>query len=433
MTIQSIKAREILDSRGVPTIETELTLSDGTAAVAAVPSGASTGESEVLEMRDGNKDRYFGKGVLNAVNIVNTELAKALIGHDFKTQAELDEFMIELDGTENKSKLGGNSILSISMAFAQATAKQHGQQLYEYLAEVFWGEPVAVDSVAIQPMILLMEGGRHGDWATDFQEYKIVPRLEAFSSISDAVRVGAEIFHATHEILVDKGYSATVGFEGAYAPREISGNTEAFEIMLRGIEKAGYTPGDEVMFALDIAASEFYDKEDGLYKLVSEDMTFDSNDWIAKQLEWFEKYPVYSVEDPLDENDWQAWADFTVRAGEKMQIIGDDLLTTNPKRIRKAIEQKACNSVLIKLNQIGTVTETMEAIHLADSADYTTVVSHRSGETNSTFIADLVVATSSWQSKFGGVDRGERVAKYNRLMEIEEMVQGVGAIRPPRS
>ena len=423
MKIKTIQAREILDSRGIPTVETTLTLDDGASATASVPSGASTGETEVLELRDGNQDRYFGKGVLKAVENVNQTLASALVDKDFTTQRELDEYMIELDGTKNKSKLGGNAILSISMAFAQAAALQNAQELYEYISETFWGEKVIFDTMNIQPMILLMEGGAHGDWSTDFQEYKIVPRLEAFPSISDAIRVGSEIFHATHEVLMEKGYSATVGFEGAYSPREISGNTEAFEIMLAGIERAGYTPGDEVMFALDIAASEFYNKESELYELKSENLRMDADEWIDKQLNWFAGYPIYSVEDPLDENDWDAWTKFTQHAGNDMQIIGDDLLTTNTERIRQAIDTQACNSVLIKLNQIGTVTETLDAIKLADTAEFTTVVSHRSGETNSSFIADLVVGTSSWQSKFGGVDRGERVAKYNRLMEIEQKIR----------
>lgn len=416
MKVLSITAREILDSRGVPTIETEIILEDGSVGKGAVPSGASTGATEAHELRDGDESRYFGKGVLKAVNNVNQNIAKALRNKDFETQEDFDQFLIELDGTENKSKLGGNTILSCSMAFCRALAFSQDLALYEFIAEL----ANLKEYKTPQLNMLIMEGGKHGGWTTDFQEYMIVLKKDKFPTIKESLQVGAEIFKATHDILHDKNYGTAVGFEGAYSPKEIKSNTEAFEIMLEGIEKAGYKPGEEIMLAIDAAASEFY--QDGKYRLNREDKILTSQEWLDMQIEWFDKYPLFSLEDTLDEEDWATWQEMIKRIGDKYQIVGDDLLTTNTKRIQKAIDQEAANAVLIKINQIGTITETLEAIKLSDSAGFNTMISHRGGETNDSFIADLVMGTSSWQTKFGGPDRGERVAKYNRLLKIEREI-----------
>lgn len=420
MIITSLKAREILDSRGIPTIETTLELDKKFIAKAAVPSGASTGSKEVLEMRDGDTDRYFGSGVLKAVEKVNNELATALIGKDFQSQEELDNAMINLDGTEQKSRLGGNSILSISMAFARASSQLMEMPLYEYFGRAYWGAAYKKKNLSLpEPMILIMEGGKHGSWATDIQEYMIVPLRSQFPNFSDSLRAGAEIFKATHDLLVSKGYSSTVGFEGAFAPIQIQSNEEAFQIIMQGIEIAGYKPGKEIMLSMDVAASEFFDRSCGKYELKSEERELNAKEWIDLQGEWIEKYPIMSIEDPLHEEDWGYWAQFTERFGDQIQVVGDDLLTTNTERIQTAIAQDAVNAVLIKLNQIGTVTETLKAIKLSHEAGYTSIISHRGGETNDDMIADLVVGTDAVQCKFGGPDRGERVAKYNRLTEIE--------------
>lgn len=423
MKIKSVKAIEILDSRGVPTISTRLEFEDGNFGYGDVPSGASTGATEVVELRDGDPDRYFGKGTLKALHMVNTTIANELIGKKFNDVRELDEFLIELDGTEQKSKLGGNSILSISMAFCNAHAKSLNLELYEYFGMLFWGEGYDKTKLELpQPQILLMEGGKHGNWATDFQEYFVIPKMEKFENFAEMLRAGAEIFKATHDILVEKGYAATVGFEGAFAPQEIKSNPEAFEIMLKGVEKAGYKPGEDIILGIDAAASEFYDEEKKLYVLKRENKSLNQEEWLSLQTEWYEKYPIWTIEDTMDEEDWEGWQKLVTRMGDKLQIVGDDLLTTNVKRIQKAIDLNAVNSVLIKINQIGTISETIDAIKLSDEAGYSTVISHRGGETNSSLIADLVVGTSSWQSKFGGPDRGERLAKYNRLLEIESLL-----------
>jgi enolase len=413
MKVLSVKAREILDSKATPTIETQLILEDGSIGLGAVPSGASTGTTEALELRDGDPDRYMGKGVLQAVENVNVKIAKAIEGEDFQTQEDFDKFLIELDGTENKSKLGGNSILSCSMAFSKAMAFSQDIPLYKYFQNLSGYDNLEVP----QLNVLIVEGGKHGNWATDFQEYMVVLKKEKFPTIAESVRAGAEIFKATHDVLDDKGYSTAVGFEGAYAPVQIKSNTEAFDIMLAGIEKAGYKPEEEVTLAIDAAASEFYD--DGKYNLKREDVSLTSDEWIDMQIEWYKKYPVFSLEDTMDEEDWEGWSKLMDKVGDKYQIVGDDLLTTNTKRIQRSIDEKAANAVLIKINQIGTITETLDAIHLSDSAGFNTMISHRGGETNDDLIADLVIGTSSWQTKFGGPDRGERVAKYNRLMQIE--------------
>lgn len=416
MKISSLHSREILDSRGIPTLETVLELSDKTYAKASVPSGTSSGTSEAVELRDADPTRYNGNGVLKAVENVNTVIAKAIVGENFDTLDQLDDTLIRLDGTENKSKLGANAILSVSMAFCRASAEAQNIPLYKYFQELTGTK----DLEAPQLNLLLMEGGTHGDWSTDFQEYMIIPRNEMFPTVTESLQAGAEVFHAIHDILTEKHYSTGVGYEGAYTPREITSNTEAFEIMLAGIEKAGYTPQEEILLGIDAAASEFY--SGGTYNLRRENKRMTTEEWIALQAEWFKRYPIWSIEDTLYEEDWDGWVKLTSLLGNDFQIIGDDLFTTNTKRIQNGITLKAANCVLIKINQIGTVSETLDAIELADSAGYTTMISHRSGETNDDFIADLVMGTSCWQTKFGGPDRGERLAKYNRLLEIEHEV-----------
>lgn len=426
MKITGLSAREILDSRGIPTIEATIELDARYQAKGAVPSGASTGTTEVLELRDGDPSRYFGKGTLSAVRSVVENIAPALINKEFNTQKELDEYLIQLDGTEQKGSLGGNSILAVSMAFCRASAMTMNMPLYEYFARIFWGEEFSTRKYKMPtPMILIMEGGKHGNWATDIQEYMIVPDQKKFTSYSECVRVGAEIFKATHDLLIQKGYAGTVGFEGAFAPIQIRSNHEAFDLILQGVTLAGYKPGTDITLAMDIAASEFFNKETGLYDLRREDKELTGPQWIDLQREWIGKYPISSIEDGFHEEDWDMWVRFTDEFGSELQIVGDDLLTTNVKRIRKAIELDAVNSVLIKLNQIGTVTETLDAIKLSTEVGYSAVISHRGGETNDDMIADLVVGTSADQTKFGGPDRGERLAKYNRMMEIEEELQQV--------
>jgi enolase len=416
MKISSLHAREILDSRGIPTIETQIEFSDGISSRASVPSGSSTGSTEAFELRDADPTRYNGQGMLKAVANVNNVIAKELVGKNFDDIDHFDDALIKLDGTENKSRLGGNAILSVSMAFCRAAAEDEKMPLYSYLQELTGTK----DLNSPQLNILIMEGGKHGNWATDFQEYMIIPRNELFPTVAESLQAGAEIFHAAYDILNEKHYSTGVGFEGAFAPKELTSNTEAFEIMLASIEKAGYTPDEEILLGIDAAASEFY--SGGTYNLRRENRRMSTDEWIALQAEWFKQYPIWSIEDTLHEEDWDGWVKLTALLGNDFQIVGDDLLTTNTKRIQQAISLKAANCVLIKMNQIGTVSETLDAIKLADSAGYTTVISHRGGETNDDFIADLVMGTTSWQTKFGGPDRGERLAKYNRLLEIEEEV-----------
>ncbi len=424
MKIKSVKAREILDSRGYPTISTIVETSNGIITKGEVPSGASTGETEVLELRDGDKGRYKGKGVLKAVDVVNNDIAKVIVGKSFSDIRELDNLLIELDGTELKSKLGGNSILSVSMAVCRALAINEGIPLYEYFAKLYYGSKYSKKLLKLPtPQILVMEGGAHGNWATDFQEYMVMPQSKTFPNFKEGLRAGTEIFHAIHDILLEKDYSATVGFEGAYAPREIKSNEEAFEIILLGIERAGYKPDVDFKLAIDAATSEFYDSKTKKYNLKREKLSLDTDEFLKLQTEWYAKYPMYSIEDPFDQEDWAGWKKFMDTLGKKYQVVGDDLLTTNTKRIQKAIDLKAVNSVLIKLNQIGTVSETLDAIKMSEQAGFSAVISHRGGETNDDMIADLVVGTYADQSKFGGPDRGERLAKYNRLLEIEQKLQ----------
>lgn len=422
MKIKDVSAREILDSKGQPTVEAEVVLEDGIMALGGVPSGASTGEAEAVELRDGDKSRYFGKGVLKAIKNINGPIKEVLVGEDAYDQRKIDRLMIDLDNTENKSKLGGNAIVGVSMAVCRAAARSQKIPLYEY----FGGLSGNNKFVLPQPLVLVLEGGKHGNWSTDCQEYFVIPKSSAFATFRERIRVGSEIFQTLGKLLEEKKYAVGVGFEGAFMPQEMKSNEEAFQLMIEATEKAGYKIGEQVVFGLDAASSEFYlpagsQGENGKYTLKSESGTILSREeWQEKVIGWTQKYPIWSMEDMFAEEDWESWIAFTQRVGDKIQVVGDDLLVTNVKRIQKAIDQKACNSVLIKLNQIGTVSETLDAIALADKAGYTSVISHRGGETNDDMIADLCVGTTSWQSKFGGPDRGERVAKYNRLLRIEE-------------
>ena len=421
MKIKNIHAIEILDSRGMPTISTEIELLSGDKAKGEVPSGASTGENEVLELRDEDEKRYGGKGVLKAIENINTVIREAVIDKDFESQKQFDDLLISLDGTANKSKLGGNAMLSCSMAFCRAASIRVGLELYQYLGMIYWDKKYDENKFKLpRPQILLLEGGKHGNWSTDIQEFMIIPKENAFPTFKETLRASSEIFHKIHNILDSKGYSVGVGFEGAYSPMQIQSNSEALDIMVEGIKISGYDGKFEI--ALDVASSEFFNKESNKYELKRENAILSANEWLDLQKNWYSKYPMYSIEDPMDQNAWEDWSLFTSELGSKYQIVGDDLLVTNTKLIQKGIQQKAMNSVLIKLNQIGSVTETLDAIRMTVDNGMNAVVSHRSGETNDSFIADLVVGTPAQQSKFGGPDRGERLAKYNRLLEIEELL-----------
>ena len=410
-TIKDIKGREILDSRGNPTVEVDIILSDGSFGRAAVPSGASTGSHEALELRDGDKKRYGGKGVLKAVENVNTTLKKALKGKEW-TQKTLDEKMIALDGTETKSNLGANAILGISLAFAHVTAKSQKKPLYKYFAQIAKiGKPMSLPL----PMMNILNGGQHAENSTDIQEFMVMP--VGAKTFKQALQMGAEIFHSLKKILHDKKLTTTVGDEGGFAPT-LPSNSAAIEIILEAIAKAGYTAGKDVMLAIDAAANEFY--KEGKYQLEREGKTFSGEEMVAFYGEWLKKYPIVSIEDGLAEDDWTTWSHMTKAYGKKLQIVGDDLFVTNIKRLEQGIAQKAGNSILIKLNQIGTVTETINAIKMANKAGMTAVVSHRSGETEDTTISHFVVGLGCGQIKTGSLCRSERVAKYNELLRIEE-------------
>ena len=407
-TIVDINALEILDSRGNPTVEVEVVLADGAWGRAAVPSGASTGVHEALEMRDGDKERYLGKGVANAVANVNEELSDAFFGWDATEQREIDAAMIELDGTENKSRLGANAILGVSLAIAKASANSLGLPLYRYLGGVH-------AHVLPVPMMNILNGGAHTGWqSTDAQEFMVMP-LGA-PSFSEGVRWGAEIYHALKSVLKAKGYATLVGDEGGYAPA-LKANAEAVEVILEAIEKAGYKAGEEVSIALDPAASEFY--EDGLYNLRTEGKKLTSEEMVAFWKNWVEQYPIVSIEDGLAEDDWDGFKMMVAQLGDNLQIVGDDLLVTNPARVKRGIEEKAANSLLVKVNQIGSLTETIEAVQMCQRAGWTAVASHRSGETEDATIADLAVALNTGQIKTGAPARSDRVAKYNQLLRIE--------------
>ncbi len=410
--ITRITAREILDSRGNPTVEAEVQLKDGTLGWAAVPSGASTGTLEALELRDGDGKRYLGKGVLQAVANVNGEIQDALLGRDAQDQTDIDRRMIELDGTQNKQRLGANALLAVSLACAKAAAVGVGQPLYRYLGQLY-GAAAGSYQLPV-PQMNIINGGAHADNAIDFQEFMILPT--GSPTFREALRAGAEVFHALKGVLKERGLSTAVGDEGGFAP-DIESNEAAVGVLVDAIRRAGYEPGKDVLLGLDVASSEFY--ADGTYRLEAEERSFDSQGFAGYLEGWVDRYPIVSVEDGMAEQDWDGWSDLTRRVGGRVQLTGDDLFVTNTEILKKGIEKGVANSILIKLNQIGTLTETLAAIRMAQDAGYRATVSHRSGETEDTTIADLAVATNCGQIKTGSLCRSERVAKYNRLLRIE--------------
>lgn len=416
MTISKVYARQILDSRGIPTVEVDLTLENGICQRAAVPSGASTGSHEAVELRDADNDHYHGKSVFKAVSHVNQLIAPKIEGQNVFDQKTIDDILIELDGTENKRSLGANAILGVSVAVCKAGAKAKKMPLYRYIAELFENKTFVMP----RAMILLMEGGKHGNWSTDIQEYMVLPFEGAFATFAQTLEAGVSVFYALEGILSDMGYATGVGFEGAFCPKELSSNEEAFEIILKAIKKAGYS-SDQFGLAVDGAASEFF--ENGHYILRSEgNKIITPRQWSDRIISWVSSFPIVSLEDMHQEELWEEWAHLKKKLANK-QIVGDDLVTTNVYRIQKAIDEKSINSVLIKPNQIGTVTETFEAIRLTKTTGFIPIISHRGGETNDDFVADLAVGTGASQVKFGGPDRGERLAKYNQLLRIEELLQ----------
>jgi enolase len=407
-TIVDIHAREILDSRGNPTLEVEVLLESGALGRAAVPSGASTGENEALELRDGDMSRYLGKGTLKAVENVNTLIAPEIVEMDATEQTLIDKRMIELDGTETKAKFGANAILGVSLAVARAAADSLGLTLYQYIGGVN-------AKVLPMPMMNILNGGQHADNNVDIQEFMVQPAKAP--SFAEALRCGAEVFHSLKKVLKSKGLNTSVGDEGGFAPN-LGSNAEAIEVILEAIEKAGYKPGEDVMIALDPAASSFYNKEKKGYEF--EGKVLPSDDMVAYYVGLCDKYPILSIEDGLDENDWEGFKKMTQALGKKVQIVGDDLFVTNTKFLKRGIAEGACNSILIKVNQIGSLTETLDTIEMAKRAGYTAVVSHRSGETEDSTIADIAVATNAGQIKTGSASRTDRICKYNQLLRIEE-------------
>ncbi len=408
MKIKNIIGREILDSRGNPTVEVDVYLENGIMGRAAVPSGASTGEREALEMRDKEKNRFQGKGVLKAVHNVNTILRDNLIGMEVEDQKALDQKMLDLDGTKTKSNLGANAILGISMACLKAAANHAGKPLYAYVGN---GKTLPV------PMMNIINGGAHADNSLDFQEYMIIPQRD---TIHERVRVGAEVFHTLKEVLKEKGYATSVGDEGGFAPN-LKSNKEGFELITEAVTRAGYIPGKDVCYAIDVAASEFY--QDGSYHLAGEGKVLATDELINYYEELVNKYPIISIEDPVDENDWEGFAKVTALLGDKVQLVGDDLFVTNKECLQKGIDYHAGNAILLKVNQIGTITETLETIELAKQHGYKTIISHRSGETEDTTIADLAVGLDLGQIKTGSMSRTDRICKYNQLMRIEEELE----------
>ena len=406
--IKDIKAREILDSRGNPTVEVDVILENGVMGRAAVPSGASTGIREALELRDNDKNRYMGKGVLKAVNNVDTEIRDLVIGMESTNQKEIDYKMIELDGTETKSRLGANAMLGVSMAVLKASANEKNIPLYKYIGN---GKTLPV------PMMNILNGGAHADNKLDFQEFMIIPQA---STIKERVRIGAEVFHNLKNVLKSKGLATSVGDEGGFAPN-LESNTEGFELIMEAIKKAGYVPGVDVKLGIDVAASEFY--EDGKYVLAGEGRSLTTDELIEFYKELCSKYPIISIEDPVDENDWEGFRKITEELGDKVQLVGDDLFVTNKKCLQKGIDNHAGNAILLKVNQIGTITETLETIELARKNNYKTIISHRSGETEDTTIASLAVGLDLGQIKTGSLSRTDRVCKYNELMRIEEELE----------
>ena len=410
-SIVDVTAREILDSRGNPTVEVEVTLADGTTGRAAVPSGASTGAFEAVELRDGDKSRYLGRGTQKAVKNVNEEIAGEIVGLDATDQVGIDQLLLELDGTPNKGKLGANAILGVSLAVAKAAAGALGLPLFRYLGGVNAKElPV--------PMMNILNGGKHADNTVDIQEFMIMP--VGTPSFSEALRMGAEVFHSLKAVLKEAGLNTAVGDEGGFAPN-LKTNEETIEVILKAVEKAGYKPGDDVVLALDVASTELF--KDGRYVFAGEGVTRDTGEMIDLYEKLINAYPVYSIEDPLSEEEWDGWLELTKRLGKKVQLVGDDLFVTNTARLAKGIEMGVANSILIKVNQIGTLTETLDAIEMARRAGYTAVISHRSGETEDSTIADIAVAVNAGQIKTGAPSRTDRVAKYNQLLRIEDYLQ----------
>jgi len=406
--IKKVHAREVLDSRGNPTVQVEVVTEGGFCGTAIVPSGASTGSFEAVELRDNDKTRYLGKGVLKAVNNVNGPLRNLVIGLDAENQKELDYAMINLDGTKTKSKFGANAILGISMAALKASAINKGLPLYKYIGE---GKSLPV------PMMNIINGGAHADNKLDFQEFMIIPQA---STIKERVRIGSEVFHNLKKVLNEKGLSTGVGDEGGFAP-DLQSNSEGFELIIEAIKRAGYLPGTDVCLAIDVAASEFY--KDGKYELTGENRTLTTEELVDFYVELTNKYPIISIEDPVDENDWEGFKLVTEKLGDKIQLVGDDLFVTNKECLQTGIDKKAGNAILLKVNQIGTITETLETIELAKSNNYKTIISHRSGETEDTTIADLAVGLNLGQIKTGSLSRTDRVCKYNQLIRIEEEIE----------
>lgn len=414
MNITNIHARQILDSRGNPTIEADVHLENGLMGRASVPSGASTGIHEAVELRDNDPKIYGGKSVLKAVNNVNMEISKAVTGMDVFDQKGIDQKIIDLDGLPNKGRLGANAILAVSLACARAASSTQGKPYYAYLASL--SQKFDDKYLLPLPMMNVINGGKHGGWGADIQEFMIMPvGAEKFSS---ALQIGAEVFHALAKVLKENGYPTSVGDEGGYAPVLKSGNSEAFDLLTQAISKAGYTPGKDVVFAVDAAASEFF--SNGKYHLKSENKELTSDEMISYWTDLVSKYPIVSIEDPLNQEDWETWTKLTTALGGKVQIVGDDLLVTNPQFLTRGIKEKAANSILVKVNQIGTLTESINAVQLAQSSKWTTVISHRSGETEDVTISHLSVALSSGQIKTGSLSRTDRVGKYNELLRIEE-------------
>ncbi|MEC7885215.1 MAG: phosphopyruvate hydratase [Pseudomonadota bacterium] len=407
--IKKILAREIIDSRGNPTVEAEIFLDSGKSAYASVPSGASTGKREALELRDGDTNRYKGKGVLASIQKIREEISDKLIGQDASNQKLIDNILIELDGTKNKSNLGANTTLAVSLACAKVGALDQGKKLYRYLS-IDEGIPTMP-----VPMMNIINGGSHANNNVDIQEFMIMP--VGAESFREAVRYGSEVFHTLGRLLTEKGYTTTVGDEGGYAPN-LTSNEEALEIILLAIERAGYQPGDDIFLALDVASSEFY--KDKKYNLLSENMKYSSNEFIDLLINWVNKYPIFSIEDALDEDDWDSWKILTDRIGDKVQLVGDDLFVTNTEIFKEGIDKNIGNAILIKPNQIGTLSETIDAIGMAKDNNYNTIVSHRSGETEDVFIADLSVSYNVGQIKTGSLSRSDRVSKYNQLIRIDQ-------------
>lgn len=420
--IESIYARQILDSRGNPTVEVDVITENGVTGRAAVPSGASTGKHEAVELRDGDKSIYMGKGVLKAVDNVNTILAEELVGYSIFEQNLLDKIMIEADGTPNKAKLGANAILGASLAIAKAAAKEAGQSLYRYIGGV------NANTLPV-PMMNILNGGSHADNAIDFQEFMVMPvKADTFSQ---SLRMGTEVFHHLKKVLHDKGFSTNVGDEGGFAPN-IQSNEEAIEIVLQAIEKAGYKPGEDMFIAMDAASSEFYNADEKVYHFESTGKKLGSEEMVDYWASWVDKYPIISIEDGMEEDDWAGWKSLTEKIGDKVQLVGDDLFVTNVTRLQDGIDQGVANSILIKVNQIGSLTETINTVNLAKQNSYKSVMSHRSGETEDNTIADLAVALNTGQIKTGSASRSDRMAKYNQLIRIEEEL-GETAVFPGKN